>query len=67
MDWIRLTASRSTAARVKSGIDHVELSKHASVNDCWTLLGDQYEVQSHWEPVTKKQVQAKTLISKQLK
>ncbi|VDN23741.1 unnamed protein product [Gongylonema pulchrum] len=45
MDWIRLTASRSTAARVKSGIDHVELSKHANVNDCWTLLGDQvYDV-----------------------
>ncbi|EFO25980.2 cytochrome b5 reductase 4 [Loa loa] len=40
MDWIKLTSSKSTAATMKGGVDDVELSKHASVDDCWILLGE---------------------------
>uniref|UniRef100_A0A8R1XTD9 Cytochrome-b5 reductase n=1 Tax=Onchocerca volvulus TaxID=6282 RepID=A0A8R1XTD9_ONCVO len=45
MDWIKFTSGRSTAAKIKSGVDHVDLSKHASVDDCWILLGERvYDV-----------------------
>ncbi|VDK88619.1 unnamed protein product [Litomosoides sigmodontis] len=45
MHWIKLTSSKCTEAKVKRGIDHVELSKHASVGDCWILLGERvYDV-----------------------
>ncbi|VIO99857.1 Cytochrome b5-like Heme/Steroid binding domain containing protein [Brugia malayi] len=45
MDWIKLTSSRSIAAKIKRDVDHVELSKHASVGDCWILLGEKvYDV-----------------------
>ncbi|CAG9538357.1 unnamed protein product [Cercopithifilaria johnstoni] len=45
MDWIKLTSSKSTEAKIKRGIDHVELTKHANVGDCWILLGERvYDV-----------------------
>ncbi|MCP9260438.1 hypothetical protein DINM_003789 [Dirofilaria immitis] len=45
MDWIELTSQRSTAPKIKQGVDHVELSKHATVDDCWILLGERvYDV-----------------------
>lgn len=44
MDWIKLTSLRNTAAKLKRGVGHVELSKHASVSDCWILLGEKVSV-----------------------
>ncbi|KAL3999137.1 Cytochrome b5-like Heme/Steroid binding domain family protein [Acanthocheilonema viteae] len=45
MDWIKLTSSRSTERKINRGIDHDELTKHASVNDCWILIGERvYDV-----------------------
>uniref|UniRef100_A0A915Q2J9 Cytochrome-b5 reductase n=1 Tax=Setaria digitata TaxID=48799 RepID=A0A915Q2J9_9BILA len=40
MDWIRLAASKRNMVRIKKDVDHVELSKHSSVDDCWILLND---------------------------
>ncbi|OZC07138.1 cytochrome b5-like Heme/Steroid binding domain protein [Onchocerca flexuosa] len=45
MDWIKFTSGKSTAAKIKSGVNHVDLGKHASVDDCWILLGEKvYDV-----------------------
>uniref|UniRef100_A0A0R3RQG1 Cytochrome b5 heme-binding domain-containing protein n=1 Tax=Elaeophora elaphi TaxID=1147741 RepID=A0A0R3RQG1_9BILA len=45
MDWIKFTSSRSAKANIKRYVDHAELTKHASVGDCWILLGERvYDV-----------------------
>ncbi|CAD8108854.1 Cytochrome-b5 reductase [Caenorhabditis elegans] len=45
MDWLRLTTNKHLAKRVSGGVDHVELMKHNTKDDCWVhLFGIVYDV-----------------------
>lgn len=45
MDWLRLTANKHLAKRITGGVDHEELIKHNTKEDCWVhLFGTVYDV-----------------------
>ncbi|KAF1771709.1 hypothetical protein GCK72_003536 [Caenorhabditis remanei] len=45
MDWLRLTANKHLAKRITGGVDHDELMKHDTKEDCWVhLFGTVYDV-----------------------
>ncbi|EGT31400.1 hypothetical protein CAEBREN_18814 [Caenorhabditis brenneri] len=50
MDWLRLTANKHLTKRITGGVDHEELMKHNTQDDCWVhLFGTVYDVTKYLE------------------